>query len=175
MSELDLAHYIRSIPNFPRFGVRFRDITPLLSDPDAFRYVCEQFVHFARDHSAEVVVGIESRGFLFAAPIALHLGLPFIPIRKAGKLPWTTYSIEYQLEYGTGQLDIHRDALQSGQRAIVVDDLLATGGTARAAARLVEKLGGVVAGLCFVVELSDLKGRNNIAHYNCLSLLELDD
>jgi adenine phosphoribosyltransferase len=175
MSELDLAKYIRSIPNFPRLGVRFRDITPLLSDPRAFRYVCEQFVHFARAHNAEVIVGIESRGFVFAAPVALHLGLPFVPIRKAGKLPWTTYSIEYELEYGTGQLDIHRDALATGRRAIVVDDLLATGGTARAAARLVEMLGGVVVGLVFVVELSDLNGRDAITDYECLSLLKLDD
>jgi adenine phosphoribosyltransferase len=169
---MDLRTLIRDVPDFPQPGVLFRDITPLLSNPAAFQAVLERLCDDARARRPGAVVGIESRGFLFGGPIADRLGLPFVPVRKPGKLPAARMSVEYSLEYGQSQLDIHQDALVPGTRAYIVDDLLATGGTALAAAKLVEMLGGVVAGFGFVVELMELKGRTRLAGYEATSLIQ---
>ena len=137
---MNLADYVRAVPGFPQPGVLFRDITPLLLTAEAFRYVLDALVEIAERADAESIVGIESRGFIFGTPIADRMGLPFVPVRKPGKLPAARMSVEYSLEYGESQLDIHEDAVARGQRCFIVDDLLATGGTARAAAKLVEEL-----------------------------------
>jgi adenine phosphoribosyltransferase len=169
--SFDLKAHIRDIPDFPHAGILFRDITPLLGNPQAFEAVIEQLCADARRYEPGAIVGIESRGFLFGGPLADRLGLRFVPVRKPGKLPAPHMSVEYSLEYGNSQLDIHDDALDSGQRAYVVDDLLATGGTARATAKLVELIGGVVAGFGFVIELDALGGRQQLADYNVCSLI----
>lgn len=168
---MDLTRYIRAVPDFPQPGVLFRDITPLLRAPAAMRYVLEQYEARYRDAGLDAIVGIESRGFLFGAPLADRLRLPFVPVRKPGKLPAARMSMEYALEYGTSQLDIHADALERGQRALIVDDLLATGGTANAAAKLVELIGGKVAALAFVIELTELRGRERLDGYDVFALV----
>jgi adenine phosphoribosyltransferase len=170
----DLKSHIRDIPDFPVPGILFRDITPLLRDPDAFRCAVDALASYVASRSADAVVGIESRGFLFGAPVADRLRLPFVPVRKPGKLPFERHSVEVTLEYGVGQLDIHTDALPAGARAVIIDDLLATGGTARGAARLIEMLGGVVAGMGFVVELRSLRGREELAPYDVHALVAFD-
>ncbi len=162
---------IRNIPDFPKSGILFKDITPVLADPTAFQEVMDGFVEHAQFFAPDVVAGIESRGFLFGAPLALDLRCGFVPIRKAGKLPSATVREEYALEYGTAIIEAHRDSIVPGQRVLIVDDLLATGGTAAAAARLVEKLGGTVAGFCFLVELEALSGRAALNGYQVRSLL----
>ncbi|HLZ70791.1 MAG TPA: adenine phosphoribosyltransferase [Dehalococcoidia bacterium] len=169
---MDLKQYIRDIPDFPQPGVLFRDITPLLRDPAAFKEVLDRFTERYRSEPVEAVVGIESRGFLFGAPLADRLSVPFVPVRKPGKLPAPRMSIEYTLEYGSSQLDIARDALAAGQRAVIVDDVLATGGTANAAAKLVELIGGQVHALQFLIELSFLAGRSKLDGYRVEALLE---
>jgi len=169
---VDLKQYIRDIPDFPQPGVLFRDITPLLRDPAAFKEVLDRFTERYRSEPVEAVVGIESRGFLFGAPLADRLSVPFVPVRKPGKLPAPRMSIEYTLEYGSSQLDIARDALAAGQRAVIVDDVLATGGTANAAAKLVELIGGQVHALQFLIELSFLAGRSKLDGYRVEALLE---
>lgn len=171
--QMDLKHYIRDIPDFPQPGILFRDITPLLRTPAAMRHVLDQYESRYRGAGIDVVVGIESRGFLFGTPLADRLGLPFVPVRKPGKLPAERMSMEYTLEYGTSQLDIHSDAMQRGQRALIVDDLLATGGTAHAAAKLVELVGGSVAELVVLIELVDLGGRDRLRDYEVFALLAL--
>ncbi len=171
MSAVDLQNYIRDIPDFPEPGIIFRDITPLLKDHGAFRHVVEQMAEEARSSKTEAIVGIESRGFIFGCPVALELGVPFIPVRKPGKLPSERMSVEYSLEYGDSQLDIHQDALKPGQRAFIIDDLLATGGTALATAKLVELVGGKVAGFAFAIELSALEGRKTLESYDIATLL----
>ncbi|MGI8925400.1 MAG: adenine phosphoribosyltransferase [Tepidiformaceae bacterium] len=168
---MDLQALIRGVPDFPAPGVLFRDITPLLGNPAAFAFVLQALEADARERAPGAIVGIESRGFLFGAPLADRLGLPFLPVRKPGKLPAARMSIEYSLEYGNSRLDIHEDALTRGTRAYIVDDLLATGGTARAAAKLVEMIGGVVAGLGFVIELEALAGREALQGYEATSLV----
>jgi adenine phosphoribosyltransferase len=168
---MDLKPYIRDIPDFPQPGILFRDITPLLRDPVAFRYVIDRFTEHYRSVDIDAVVAIESRGFIFGAPLAAALGLPFIPARKPGKLPAATMSVEYALEYGTSQLDIHEDALTPGETVVIIDDLLATGGTARATAGLVELLGAKVHSLAFLVELAFLNGRDALKGYDVLSLI----
>jgi len=168
---MNIKTYIRNVPNFPQEGVVFRDITPLLRDPRAFSYVLDVLQERALACSPAAIVGIESRGFLFGGPLADRMRLPFVPVRKAGKLPAARMSVEYTLEYGDSQLDIHQDALQPGERAYVVDDLLATGGTARATAKLIELLGGVVCGMGFVVELEALGGRNLLREYQTFSIV----
>lgn len=175
MSQLDLKAYIRNVPDFPRQGVVFRDITPLVQNPAAYRYAVEALAERIERLTPDAVVGIESRGFLFGAPIALRLGLPFLPVRKAGHLPAEHMSVEYALEYGEGQLDIHADALERGQRAVIVDDLLATGGTAAAAAQLVERLGASVAGFAFVIELTFLRGRERLGINDVIALISYED
>ena len=158
-----LRSLIREAPDFPQPGVLFRDITPLIGDPAAFRLSLEWMERLAAAQEAQAVVGIESRGFIFAAPLAVRLGVGFVPVRKQGKLPHRAHAEEYQLEYGSSALEIHQDALQVGQRALIVDDLLATGGTAQAAATLVRRTGAVVCGLVFLVELGELGGRAQLA------------
>lgn len=166
-----LKTLIRDVPDFPIPGILFRDVTPLLRDPRGLREVVERLAEAHRGRGIDRVAGIESRGFIFGAPLALALGVGFVPIRKPGKLPADTVRQEYVLEYGTSALELHRDAVEPGERVLVVDDLLATGGTARASTRLVEELGGVVAGVAFVIELSFLNGRNALAAYDVLSLV----
>jgi adenine phosphoribosyltransferase len=166
-----LAEHIRDIPDWPRPGVVFKDITPLLADPKAFPWVVDAIA----DHYAHVqidkVLGIEARGFLFAAPVAYRFQAGLVPVRKAGKLPWEIEQQEYELEYGTDLLEIHRDAVKPGEQVLVVDDVMATGGTAAATARLVERLGGIVAGFAFVIELEFLGGRPHLAGYDVMSLI----
>lgn len=168
---VDLRRYIRDIPDFPHEGILFRDITPLLGSPRAFGHAVDLLCGHAERLDASVIVGIESRGFIFGAPMADRMGLPFVPLRKPGKLPAARLSVEYSLEYGSNQLDIHRDALSVGERAYIVDDLLATGGTAEAATKLVEMAGGEVRGLGFVIELMELGGRGLIRDYEATSLI----
>jgi adenine phosphoribosyltransferase len=168
---MELKPFIRDVPDFPQPGILYRDITPLLAKPAAVKYIIDQLCDDALAHAAQVIVGIESRGFIFGTPMADRLGLPFVPIRKPGKLPAARMSVEYSLEYGESQLDIHADAMATGDRAYVVDDLLATGGTAMAAAKLVELVGGVVARFGFVVELEGLEGREKLGGYEAMSLI----
>lgn len=163
---------IRDIPDFPQRGIVFKDITPLIGDPQAFRTAIDRLGDACRGKAIDAVVALESRGFLFGAPLAYNLGVGIIPIRKEGKLPAQTYRMEYFLEYGTNVVEIHRDALAPGQRVLVVDDLLATGGTALASAKLVEKLGAVVVGFLFLIELTFLHGREKLADYEVVSLIE---
>ncbi|MEP7215238.1 MAG: adenine phosphoribosyltransferase [Anaerolineaceae bacterium] len=169
---MDLKSLIRDVPDFPNPGILFRDVTPLLSDPVAFRYVINALAEMAGRTLPGAIVGIESRGFLFGSPVAVHLGLPFVPVRKPGKLPAARMSVEYSLEYGESQLDIHQDGFEPGTRAYVIDDLLATGGTARAAAKLVEMARGEVAGFGFVIELEALGGRRLLAGYQADALVK---
>ena len=160
----ELKEKIRTIPDFPKPGIQFRDITTLLSDPQAFNTVMERFVDRYQDEQIDLVVGVESRGFIIGAPLALRLEKGFIPVRKAGKLPGPTHRVEYDLEYGTDIVEVHQDAIPSGSRVLMVDDLLATGGTIEGSSKLIEKAGGVIAGYAFVIELIDLKGRNRLNH-----------
>jgi adenine phosphoribosyltransferase len=169
-----LKEHIRDIPDFPQPGVVFKDITPLLSDVDAFRFTIDALADHFAGRPVDKVLGIEARGFIAAAPVAYRFGAGFVPVRKAGKLPWQIEKQEYTLEYGTDLLEIHRDSVAPGERALVVDDVLATGGTASAAVRLVEKLGGVVVGLAFIIELSFLGGRRKLEGYDTLSLITYD-
>ena len=171
MTDLLAARLIRDIPDFPKPGILFKDITPVLANYDAFQEVIDRCVEHAASKAPDVIVGIESRGFLFGVPIALALGLSFVPIRKIGKLPYDTIQEEYALEYGTNAVEVHRDAIQPGQRVLIVDDLLATGGTAAAAARLMEKLGGKVVGLSFLIELEFLGGREALDGYDIQALI----
>jgi adenine phosphoribosyltransferase len=169
-----LKEFVRDIPDFPRPGVVFKDITPLLSDLRAFRYCVDSLSEQFSDRHLDKVLGIEARGFIIAAPVAYHFGAGFVPVRKAGKLPWNVEKQEYVLEYGTDLLEIHQDAIAPGQQALIVDDVLATGGTAGAAARLVERLGANVAGMGFIVELAFLGGRGKLDGYDAVSLISYD-
>jgi adenine phosphoribosyltransferase len=171
LTELLAAGLVRDIPDFPKPGILFKDITPVLADHAALQQVVDRFVEWSQARSVDVVVGIESRGFIFGAPVALRLGRGFLPVRKVGKLPHITVREEYELEYGSSVVEIHRDAVEPGQRVLIVDDLLATGGTAAAAARLVEQLGGKVVGLSFLIELTFLPGRTLLKDYDVQSLI----
>ena len=168
---MDLRTFIRDIPDFPEPGVLFRDITPLLGHPQALAEALDWFTSAIHASDADAIVAIESRGFIFGAPVAARLQLPFVPVRKPGKLPAARMSFEYSLEYGSSQLDIHQDALSDGARVAIVDDLLATGGTAAAAAKLVELAGGRVVLFTFLVELSELNGRSRLQGYRTESLI----
>lgn len=172
MANRDLASLVRNIPDFPLPGIQFKDITTLLADGEAFRQVIGSLAARYRDRGVDAVAGIESRGFIFSAPIAVELGVGLVPIRKPGKLPAETLQIEYDLEYGTNKLEIHRDAFTPGARVLVVDDLLATGGTIAAATSLIEQVGGSVIELAFVIELTFLNGRQRLAPYPIYSLIQ---
>jgi adenine phosphoribosyltransferase len=168
---MDLKSTIRNIPDFPRPGILFRDITTMLKDGAAFSFVINELAERYRDGRIDAIAGIESRGFIFGAALAAKLAAGFIPIRKPGKLPAKTVSAQYSLEYGTDKIEMHVDAVRPGMRVLLIDDLLATGGTMRAACELVEKTGGIVAECCFIIELADLKGRDALAEKNVFSLL----
>lgn len=168
---MDLKTKIRDIPDFPKEGILFRDITTLLKDKDAFNRVIDRFTAFYKDEGINKVVGIESRGFIFGAPLAHQLNAGFVPIRKPGKLPSDVYEAKYELEYGTDTLAIHQDAVSPGERVLIVDDLLATGGTMSAAVDLVKQIGGTIIGIAFLIELAGLKGRDKLDGMNILSLI----
>ncbi len=172
--EIDLAALIRDVPDFPRPGILFKDITTLIKDGPAFRYVIDRLVEPYRGAGLDGVAGVEARGFIFAAPIAHALGVGMIPVRKPGKLPWEAVSTAYELEYGSNTLEMHRDALSPGQRILIVDDVLATGGSAAATAELVEMLGAEVAGIAVVVELTFLKGRERLGKYDLRSIVQFE-
>jgi adenine phosphoribosyltransferase len=174
LTESDLKAKLRVIPDWPRRGVNFIDITTLLKDANAFRNVVDALTEYFSRKKIDSVVGIEARGFALGAPVAYELGVGFIPARKKGKLPFKKFSMEYSLEYGTELVEMHQDSIKKGQRIAVVDDLLATGGTAEATVRLVEKMGGKVAGLAFLVELNFLKGRKKLEKYDLLSLVHYE-
>lgn len=163
---------IRDVPNFPKDGILFKDITTLLQDPQAFRQAVDLMAATYRDKAVELVVGVESRGFIFGGALAYLLNAGFVPVRKEGKLPHQKISEAYALEYGSAMLEIHRDGIRPGQTVVIVDDLLATGGTARATANLVQKLGGKVVGISFLIELAFLKGADNLAEYHVVSHLQ---
>ena len=168
---MDLAALIRDVPDFPEQGILFKDITTLLRDPEAFHEAVEQLAARVKGLEIDLVVAVESRGFILGAPLAYKLGVGFVPVRKPGKLPAQTISAEYSLEYGINRLEIHTDAIQAGERVLVVDDLLATGGSARAAVELVERLGGKVVGIAFLIELLFLNGMDKFAGYNAFSII----
>jgi adenine phosphoribosyltransferase len=168
-----LASHVRDIPDFPEPGIVFKDLTPLLANVDALRFAVDALVDHANSISVDKVVGIEARGFTFAAATAYRFGAGFVPVRKPGKLPYKTVTETYQLEYGTDALEIHQDAIAPGEAVYVIDDVLATGGTAAATCRLVEGLGGRVTGLAFVAELGFLDGRAKLSNYDVMSLMTL--
>jgi adenine phosphoribosyltransferase len=171
MSAEDLRAKIREIPDFPKPGILFYDITTLLKDAGAFREAIELMLEPYKDEGIDVVVGMESRGFIFSAPMAYALGAALVPVRKLGKLPAEVLSVEYALEYGSNTLEIHRDAIQPGQKVLIVDDLLATGGTVRGTIELVERLQGRIVGLSFLVELDFLKGRDRLSDHRVTSVI----
>jgi adenine phosphoribosyltransferase len=168
---MDLRQFIRDIPDFPKPGIIFKDITPLLACPDAFRHAIDRMVEHYQDRAVDAVAAVEARGFLFAAPLALALHKPLVPLRKPGKLPYQTHSLSYVLEYGSAELEVHIDALIQGASVLLVDDLLATGGTMAAGCKLVEKAGGRVAGCAFLVELTFLEGREKLKPHEVFSLI----
>jgi len=172
LKENVIKELIRDIPDFPVDGIMFRDITPVLQDGDSFKQVVSSLTELVAQMKPDVIVGIESRGFILGAPIALELGLGFVPVRKVGKLPSETIKAEYALEYGTNVVEIHKDAILPGQRVVITDDLLATGGTAAAAVKLTRELGGEVAGLVFLIELEFLEGRRLLQGYDVQALVK---
>lgn len=171
---MELKSLVRNISDFPQPGIVFRDITTLLGNAEGLRYTIDNLAHKCQqlDLVPDYIVGMESRGFIFATPLAYRLNAGFVPVRKAGKLPAAVHSVEYELEYGTDRLEIHQDALQNGAKVLVVDDLIATGGTAKATADLLAKIGSELLGFAFVIELKDLAGRKNLPDLPIISLLE---
>lgn len=169
---INLNDYIKNVPNFPIEGIQFKDITPLLADKDAYDYACQKLADFVMEHNANMVLGPESRGFIFGCVAASKAHTGFVPIRKPGKLPREVVEESYDLEYGKNVLCIHADAIKKGDKVVIVDDLLATGGTIEAAIKLVKRLGGEVVGVCFLIELLALKGREKFKDIPCLSLLQ---
>jgi adenine phosphoribosyltransferase len=170
----DLRRFIRNIPDFPKPGIMFRDITPLLAHPEAFREAVRRLAEHFRERDVSAVAAAEARGFIFAAPLALELDAAFVPVRKPGKLPFDTQSFHYELEYGTDTLEMHTDAVREGDRVLLVDDLLATGGTMQACVKLCEQSGAEVVGCAFVIELTFLDGRKKLAPYDVVSLVEYE-
>jgi adenine phosphoribosyltransferase len=168
---MNLSEKIRTIPDFPKEGISFKDITTLIGDGEAFRKAIQEMAMYCRKVGADVIVGPESRGFIFGAPLAYELGLGFIPVRKPGKLPAETIAYEYELEYGTDCLEMHKDAIKPGQKVVIADDLLATGGTINATGKLIESVGGKVVGTTFLIELEFLNGRAKI-DYDVFSLVK---
>lgn len=169
---MNYKDYIAVVSNWPKEGIQFKDITPLMSDGPAFKSAVDDIVAYAKDKNIDVIVGPEARGFIVGCPVAYALGIGFAPVRKEGKLPREVIRVEYGLEYGKDILTMHKDAIKPGQRVLIVDDLLATGGTMDASIRLVEQLGGVVAGLAFLVELTYLDGRDKLKGYDVLTLMQ---
>ena len=169
-----VADYVRSIPDFPEPGVIFRDITTILQDQDGLQLAVNGLIDMLKDVDYDVVVGPESRGFIFGVPVAYAEHKGFVPVRKKGKLPCETISVEYELEYGTAELEIHKDAIKPGQKVVIIDDLMATGGTMEAIIKLVEQLGGEVVKICFVMELAGLKGRERLSKYPVVALVVYD-
>ena len=172
---MDLASTIRSVPDFPVEGILFYDITTMIKNPAALKYSIKQLADHYKDSQIDVVAGMESRGFIFGVPLACELDTGFVPIRKPGKLPADSISESYQLEYGTNTLEVHTDAITKGQKVLIVDDLLATGGTAKATCNLVERLGGEVVGIAFIIELTFLNGREKLQEYNIYSMLQYNE
>ena len=168
---MDLAKYIRNIPNFPKPGILFKDITPLLADPDAFHASIHQMMEFYEHKPIDAISAAEARGFLFAAPLAYLMKKPLVPLRKPGKLPYQTHKLQYDLEYGQAELHVHIDGFSAGAKVLLVDDLLATGGTLEAACKLIERAGAQVAGCCVLVELSFLLGREKLVPHEVFSLI----
>lgn len=171
---MELSDFIRHIPDYPKEGILFHDIMPMLQEPEALHQAVDGLAVFARDKRADVVFGAEARGFILGAALAYSLGIGFAAARKPGKLPWKVARCEYELEYGTDALEMHVDAIKPGQRVLIHDDLLATGGTAQAKIKLVEQAGGIVAGLAFIIELTALGGRERLAGYDVFSLLSYE-
>jgi len=170
-TQIDLKDFIRDIPDFPKPGILFRDITPLLASPAAFREAIRRMADHFRDHAIDTIVAAEARGFIFAGPLALELNAGFVPIRKPGKLPFDTHAFHYELEYGTDTLEMHVDGVTAGQNVLVVDDLLATGGTVEACCKLLENSGAKVAGCAFLIALDALGGAPRIAPHEAFSLI----
>ncbi|ERI90359.1 adenine phosphoribosyltransferase [Clostridiales bacterium oral taxon 876 str. F0540] len=171
---MDLKDKIRVIDNFPKQGISFKDVTTLLQDKEALKYTVDTIVNDLKDKNVDIVIGPEARGFLFGAPVAYALGAGFVPVRKKGKLPYDTIGVSYDLEYGSDELEIHKDAIKPGQRVAIVDDLLATGGTIGSVAKLVEQVGGEVVSIDFVIELTELNGRDKLKGYNIRSLVQYE-
>lgn len=169
---MNLKEYISEVPDFPKKGILFYDITTLMQDGESFHEATSHIVEFAKNINAEVVVGPESRGFIFGCPVSYELNIGFVPVRKPNKLPRETISYSYDLEYGSNELHMHKDAIKKGQKVLIVDDLLATGGTIEAAIKLVESLGGEVVGCAFLIELKELHGRDKLKDYQVLTLME---
>ena len=169
---MDLEKYIASIPDYPTKGILFRDVTPLAQDGEAFKYTCGKLAEYAKSVGADLIAGPESRGFIFGCPMATMLDIGFVPVRKPNKLPRETISQEYALEYGTGTLEMHKDAVKKSQKVVSCDDLVATGGTVEASIKMIEKLGGIVVGCCFVIELDGLGGRDKLKGYDVFSLIK---
>jgi len=171
---VDLKNSIRIIEDFPKSGISFKDITTLLQDHNALKYTIDGMVAYLEDKKIDVIVGPEARGFLFGVPVAYALGAGFVPVRKPGKLPYDTMEVEYDLEYGSDKLEIHKDAIKPGQKVAIVDDLLATGGTVAAVTKLIEQMGGEVVSLIFVIELTELNGKDKLKGYDIISLVKYD-
>lgn len=169
---MNLKDYIADVPNFPIDGIMFRDITPLIGDGKAFRFATEEFIKFTKEVGADLIVGPDARGFIFGCPVATQLELGFVPVRKPNKLPREVISYSYDLEYGSNTLCLHKGDIKPGQRCLIIDDLLATGGTIEATIKLVEESGAEVAGIAFLIELEDLGGREKLDGYNVLSLMK---
>lgn len=168
---MDLKKYIADIPDFPSKGILFRDITPLMANGEAFKEACDLMISFAKKVGAEVIVGPESRGFIFGCPVAKALDIGFIPVRKPGKLPRETIHVAYDLEYGSNELHVHADGIKANQKVLIVDDLLATGGTIDASIKIVEQMQGKVVGCAFLIELANLQGRKNLTKYDIYSIM----
>ena len=169
---MDLKQTVRVIENFPKEGISFKDITTLLQNGEALKFAIDEIIADLKDKDVDLIVGPEARGFLMGTPVAYGMGVGFVPVRKPGKLPWEVESLEYDLEYGSNILEIHKDAIKPGQKVAIVEDLLATGGTMEAAAELIEKLGGEVVSMQFLIELEDLDGREKLTKYNVNSLIK---
>lgn len=171
---MDLKQYIASVQDFPKEGILFRDITPLMAHGEAFKEACLVIENFAKEKEADIIVGPESRGFIFGCPVAYSLEIGFVPVRKPNKLPRETISYKYDLEYGSNELHMHKDGIQPGQKVLIVDDLLATGGTVEATIKMVEDLGGIVVGCAFLIELEGLNGRELLKGYDVLSVMSYE-
>ncbi|SHP92432.1 PRPP-binding protein, adenine/guanine phosphoribosyltransferase [Mycobacteroides abscessus subsp. abscessus] len=169
---MDLKKFVTIVEDWPKPGIKFKDITTLMDNGEAYRYATDRIVDYAKERNIDIVVGPEARGFIIGCPVAYSLGVGFAPVRKEGKLPRETVKVNYGLEYGSDVLTIHKDAIKPGQRVLITDDLLATGGTIDATIKLVEQLGGVVAGIAFLIELTYLDGRNKLDGYDILTLME---